>query len=372
MDSRLLTNLNAQAGSTRDPVVWAKAVCRAASHFAGHGKTQEALTAIGVVRGQFGKDLHFEIASWLMLAEGVLHYFKAQIPEAYDRIRRAYGLAIALQNNSAFPSCAAWMAHLEFNSCRYEEMAKHLEEALTNAKRGDHQAIARASLVLATAYHLTDNFELSRPWYESARLNAAAEGDDATVSATLHNMASIRASNVRLDDTFGGDIKRETRRVALEATSSSVYDYAIGHKGLDFLGQMLSGLVLTLEKRFSEALGKLESIQIASVPERLRPLILIDQAWCRVNLGQLEIGWSVAGEIPTLLSCVKDDDDLAYIHSRLGQIGIACNEASFAASQSEAAIEALARHRQFQATLLSKLQAINTAGEWKSPARAGL
>ncbi len=154
MDSRLLNNLNAQARGTRDPVIWAKAVCRAASHFAAHGKTEEALTAIGVVRGQFGKDLHFDIASWLMLAEGVLHYFKAQIPEAYDRTRRAYGLAIALRNNSAFPSCAAWMAHLEFNAGKFDDMAQHLGEALTTAEDADHQAIARASLVLATAYHI--------------------------------------------------------------------------------------------------------------------------------------------------------------------------------------------------------------------------
>ncbi len=372
MDSRLLNNLNSQAGNTSDPVVWAMAVCRAASHFAGHGKTEEALTAIGVVRGQFGRNLHFDIASWLMLAEGVLHYFKAQIPEAYDRIRRAYGLAIALRNNSAFPSCAAWMAHLEFNSCKYDEMAKHLEEALTTAKRGDHQAIARASLVLATAYHIADQFELSRPWYERARLNAAAEGDDATVSATLHNMASIRASNVRLDDTFGGDTERETRRVALEATSSYVYDYAIGHKGLDFLTQMLSGLVSTIDRRFSEGLEILERIQIERVPERLRPLVMIDLAWCRVNLGQAEMSWGIASEIPKLLQCVNDDDDLAYIHSRLAQIGVACNEKTFATLQSEQATKALARHRQFQATLLSKLQAINTEGEWKSPAKAGL
>lgn len=372
MDSRLLNNLNAQAANTRDPVVWAMAVCRAASHFAGHGKTDEALTAIGVVRGQFGKDLHFDIASWLMLAEGVLHYFKAQIPQAYDRIRRAYGLAIALQNNSAFPSCAAWMAHLEFNSCKYDEMAKHLEEALTAAKRNDHQAIARASLVLATAYHIADQFELSRPWYERARLNAAAEGDDATVSATLHNMASIRASNIRLDDTFGGDIQKETRRVALEATSSYVYDYAIGHKGLDFLTKMLNGLISTIDRRFTEAVEIFGSIQIESVPERLRPLVLIDQAWCEVNLGERTIGWSIASEIPSLLSQVTEDDDLAYIHSRLGQIGSRCNEASFAAFHSEAATGALARHRLFQATLLSSLQAIDTDGEWKNPAKAGL
>ena len=372
VDSRLLNNLNAQAGKARDPVVWAMAVCRAASHFAGHGKTDEALTAIGVVRGQFGKDLHFDIASWLMLAEGVLHYFKAEIPQAYDRIRRAYGLAIALRNNSAFPSCAAWMAHLEFNSCKYDEMSKHLEEALTTAKRGDYQAIARASLVLATAYHIAGEFELSRPWYERARLNAAAEGDDATVSATLHNMASIRASNVRLDDTFGGETKHETKRVALEATSSYVYDYAIGHKGLNFLTQMLGGLISTLNGCYTEALEKFKSIELEQVPDRLRPLVMIDTAWCEVQLGQATVGWPIALEVLSLLSSVNDDDDIAYIRSRLGQIGVACNQPDFAATNTDAAMEALGRHKQFQASLLARLQSINTDGEWKSPATAGL
>ncbi|GCL63965.1 tetratricopeptide repeat protein [Pseudaquabacterium pictum] len=368
MDSRLLNNLNAQAGKARDPVVWAMAVCRAASHFAGHGKTEEAITAIKVVRAQFGKDLHFDIASWLMLAEGVLHYFKAEIPEAYDRIRRAYGLAIALRNNSAFPSCAAWMAHLEFNSCRYDEMAKHLHETFATAKYGDHQAIARASLVLATAFHIAGDFEQSRPWYERARLNAAAEGDDATVSATLHNMASIRASNTRLVDTFGGDAEKETKRVTLEASSSHVYDFAIGHRGLDFLARMLNGLIATIDRRFEDGIKAFEPIEIGKVPERLRPLILVDQAWCQINIGKPDLGLELAKEAKHGLSSVKDDDDLAYVHARIKQIAIACNESELATSAAEAALNALNRHQHFQRDLLAKLQAIDTDGKWKSPA----
>lgn len=368
MDSRLLNNLNAQAGKARDPVVWAMAVCRAASHFAAHGKTEEAVTAIKVVRGQFGKDLHFDIASWLMLAEGVLHYYKAEIPEAYDRIRRAYGLAIALRNNSAFPSCAAWMAHLEFDMCRYADMATHLQETFATAKYRDHQAIARASLVLAIAYHTAGDFERARPWYERARLNAAAEGDNATVSATLHNMASFRASNVRLVDTFGGDAQTETKRVTLEASSSHVYDFAIGNKGLDFLARMLNGLIATIDRRFENALEAFEPIEIGKVPDRLQPLILVDQAWCQLNLDHPVIGLDLAKSAGSKLPSVKDDDDLAYIHSRIRQIALACAQPELAASSAIAALEALNRHRQFQSELLARLDAINTEGQWKSPA----
>lgn len=363
MDSRLLTNLNAQAGGTRDPVIWAKAVCRAAAHFAAHGKTQEAITAIGVVRGQFGVNLHFDIASWLMLAEGVLHYFKAEIPQAYDRVRRAYGLAIALQNNSAFPACAAWMAHLEFNSAKYSEMAQHLEEALTRATPNDKQAIARASLVLATAFHTANDFERARPWYEKARLNAASEGDDATVSATLHNMASLRASNVRIDDTFGGETSKETQRVTLEAGSSLTYDYAIGHRGLDFLGLMLQGLIATIDKRFEAGLANLAQIEVDKIPLRLRPLVLVDVAWCQTQLGNKIDGWQTALNAASQLDSVRDNDDIAYVNSRLKQICLANGRADEAAGYERVAHEALECHRQVQRELLAALVSIKTRAQ---------
>ena len=78
-----------------------------------------------------------------MLAEGVLHFFQWQTYEAYDRIRRAYGLAIALKTTSAIPSCAAWMAHIEFNEGAYDKMVAHLQESLSNAASDDYQARAR-------------------------------------------------------------------------------------------------------------------------------------------------------------------------------------------------------------------------------------
>jgi hypothetical protein len=358
MDSRLLSTLNAQAGSTRDPVFWAKTVCRAASHFAAHGKTDEALIAIKNVRNQFGKDLHINVASWLMLAEGVLHYFHARVPEAYDRIRRAYGLAIALRNESAFPICAAWMAHIEFESCKYSEMAKHLEESLLAARPEDHQAIARSSLILAVAYHIAGKFEESRPWYEKARLNAAAEGDDATVSATLHNMASIRASNVRLENTFGLDAEKETRRVSLETASSLTYDYAIGHRGLNFLAQMLEGLVLTVDRKFSEAYQVLNSVSIEKVPERLKSLVFVDKAWCSVNIGDKPHALLLSAEAERHLSAISEPDDLAYVNSRLSQIALACDDLSTAQAYSERAGESLLLHRAFQHQLLEILDGI--------------
>ena len=82
MDSRLLASLNFQASSTGDPVLWARTLCRAASHFARQGSAAEALKSIAVVRSQFGHEIPPEVTSWLMLAEGVLHYFQKRLRDA--------------------------------------------------------------------------------------------------------------------------------------------------------------------------------------------------------------------------------------------------------------------------------------------------
>lgn len=358
MDSRLLATLNAQASTTRDPVVWARAVCRAASHFARHGQTKEALTSIGVVRAQFGPELHPEVASWLMLAEGVLHFFQWRTHEAYDRIRRAYGLAVALRTESAIPSCAAWMAHIEFNDGAYEKMLDHIKEALTKAADDDHQAHARASLVVADSFQLSGNYQLARPWYDKVRQHAAAEGDEATLSAMLYNVAAFRAANVRLADTFGTDAGTEAHRAKMETSSSANYDFAIGTSGLSFLTPILRSLVLTIHGKFDEALLILNSLEMANLPKRTLSPVYADMAWCKVNIGEPDLAWSSAKQAIDEMSALTDADDIAYVESRIAQVARFLNLHDAANAHSEKAQLALAKHRVFQEDLLKKLQSI--------------
>jgi len=359
MQSRLLTTLNAQARTTKDPVVWARAVCRAASHFARHGRTNEALNSIGIVRKQFGPELQFEVASWLMLAEGVLHYFKAEVKQAYDRIRRAYGLAVALGTESALPSCAAWMAHIEFHDCTYDRMAGHLEEALTRARPDDHQALARASLVMANAYQLAGDYGLARPWYERARQHYTAEGDEATLSAMLYNVAIFRLANVRLADAFGEVDEKELHRAGMETESSVNFDFAIGTAGLDFLSELLRSQMLTVQERFSEALEMSALIDLDRLPDHLKAPVFVDRAWNLSQLGRHSEAWLEAEIALDLLPKVQEDDDRAYVCARLAEVAKSCGKPDSAVEMMARAGESLRLHRTFQSDLLSKIQAIN-------------
>lgn len=358
MDSRLLATLNEQAAKTTDPLVWARTVCKAAAHYARHGMSPYALKAIGVVRDHYGVNLDPEVASWLMLSEGVLHYFKANTKDAYDKIRRAYGLAVALQTESALPVCAAWMALVEFHDGEYTKMSSHIEEALTTAKADDHPAHARAALVLADAYHLAGSYSLARPWYERARLRSADDGDNATLSAMLYNVAAIRAANVRLDDTFGVESTAEAHRAGMEIASSRHFDHAIDSHGLDFLSLLLRGLIKTVSKNFDEALDLFRDVDTVKLQSQMLSPMYVDMAWCLANTGKTKDGIQHMQLAIDNIDHLFEADDKAYVNSRISQILILLNEPEDSKPFEFEAKKSLNSHRAFQQRLLGQLEAI--------------
>lgn len=358
MDSRLLATLNSEARNTRDPLVWARTVCRASAHYSRHGMIAEALKAISVVRDHYGIDIDPEIASWLMLAEGILHYFRTDTKAAYNKIKRAYGLAMALDTISVMPICAAWMAHIEFHDGEYTKMYSHIEEALTLAKPDDHAAHARAALVLANAYQLAGSYTFARPWYEKARLRAADDGDNATLSAMLYNVAAFRAANVRLDDTFGLDVEKEGHRAGMETASSRHYDHAIGTRGLDFLSLLLRALIDTLARRFSEALELFEKIDPEKLQAQMLAPMYADIAWCNINIGKFEAAKNNLQKSMENLQFALELDDKAYANSRISQVLNLLGRPEECAQFRSTASEALKLYRTFQESLLIRLHAI--------------
>ncbi len=358
MQSRLLSNLLGAARETGDRKAWARNVCRAASHFARQGSVDSALASISAVRTEFKDDLEPEVACWLMLAEGILNFFRMNSRSAYDRTQRAYALSKALKLHEVMPACAAWMAHLEFNANQYDRMTAHLHESLTNAQIHDHQAGARASLVLADAYHFAGSFEEAQPWYTRCRLHATAEGDDATLSAMLHNVAAFRASNVRLADAFDVFNPTESHRAWLEAQSAYAYDSAVGTTGLQLLLPLLRGQILSVERKYGDAIKLLQSINLASIHGRLIPLIHADLAWCLAAEEKLDEAWHMAGKAKSSIAAIEETDDYAYTCARISITANACGYHAEFTSWKRASLEAYHKHRECQASLLSSLRRI--------------
>ncbi|NRF66674.1 tetratricopeptide repeat protein [Aquincola sp. S2] len=350
MGSILLAELDKRIRTSTDSVSWARDVCRAASHFARQGQVDAAMKWMDSVKAHFGNRIDPEVACWLMLAEGMLHYFQMRSTAACDRFRGAYGLAATFKVTRAWPCSAAWMALIDFNDSRYDSMVRFIEEALTQAPEDDHQARARASLVLADAFHFTGSFKKARPWYERARRHATAEGDGATMSALMHNMAAYRTANVRLADALGNPMSAEVKQASMEAASAFNYDAAIGTESLRLMVPMLQGELLAVEGKFHEALMMLASIDKKELAPRFRPLVAVDQAWCLVHLELFDHVSEFALQAAAASHAELEADDLAYLLARLAQVQERMGE-RYLKDCSMLASHALARHREIQRML---------------------
>lgn len=361
MQSRLLNSLFQQARDSSDRDSWAKAVCRSASHYGRQGHTDRALEAIGAVRAEYGNDLTATAASWLWLAEGILHFFQNRWSESHDRIRRAYALSFAMQVVDAQPSCAAWMAHCHFNALRFPQMAETLEQALRLARSDDHQALARASLVLADAVHFAGSFQRARPWYDRARLHATAEGDESTLSALMHNLAAFRTGNVRIANAFSEASLVETKHALMQANSAWNFDTAIGTASLTTLLPLLQGQTLTVLHRFVEAERMFRSIDQAALEDKSLPLLLVDLAWCVASLGRQGEADALARKAQDLVVPTTDIDEVAFINARLAQIAERGQRLEDAKAHWQVGEAALSKHRDQQAALLLLLEPLITA-----------
>lgn len=358
MESILLTELDKRIRASSDSVSWARDMCRAASHYARQGQPEVALKWLDSVKRHFGKRIDPEVACWLMLAEGLVHYYKLEWTVAYDLFRGAYGAALAFQVEVARPTCAAWMAFAEFNDGRFDPMIRFLEEALLAAPKDDHQARARACLVLADSYHFAGNFAAARPWYDRARGHGSAEGDGSTISSLMHNMAAFRTNNVRLADAFNSSSLEEAKQASMEAASAYSYARAVG---LSVWSRdnapLLQAQAIAVQGRYDDALRLLSVVDSSRLPSRDRAILAVERAWCLVQLDHFDHAAEFATEAAQVEELTQDPDDLAYVYARLASIEERTGR-QYLERCSERASEALERHRDGQRALLTKLEAL--------------
>jgi tetratricopeptide (TPR) repeat protein len=291
-----------------------------------------------------------------MLAEGVLNFSKGNLGSSADRLKRSYAIAAAANIVHVKALCAAWLAHMALNTRRFDEMVSYLREALTQARTDDHHARSRASLVLADAFHYAGRFDSARPWYEKARLHAIGEGDEASVSAMLHNVAAFRTANVKLADALGTRMPEEAKRASMEAASAAAYDRAIGTKSFNEFIPHVNEQLLIVGGRYEEALTQLSKIDVAGLPTRVHAVHYVDHAICAMQTGDSGLAMRLSDSALAALERFQlDPDDIAYVCWRLVSIYSKRGARSDAQRFEARAIDAMGRHHAIQADINAKL-----------------
>ena len=369
MASRLLTQLASRIAAARDPVEAACLRAQRGIYLARQGKHEHAQAIVDAIRSEFGVRPDAQVTAWVSLVEALIHFYSQPGPKALDRLQRAHALSRAMNHPVLVPLCAAWLAHIEFNANRMQPMLQYAVQALRLAHPEHHAALARVSLVIADAFHFAGRFDLAKPWYAKVREHALADGDDAMISAMLHNVAAFRGSKTRLADAFGAADMEEAARAMMEAESTGNFDLGIGTASLSWFVPLLRAQLLTIAGRFEEAIElfahNLSSAETQGVT-RLLVSFLADSAWCKFQLGHVDDAFNDVRACMSVADADCDPDDLAASLARIAAIVEAQGNVAEAAELRERSRQSLAEHVEAQSFLLSILLKELPEGKWNA------
>jgi tetratricopeptide (TPR) repeat protein len=321
--SRLLKDLDSAVAAATSQLSADCIRAERACYLARQGRTDEARSVVVALRKQYGATPNAAMSAWLSLAEGLSIYFDNMGVGSHDKVLRAHALSVSAGLTSMQALSAAWLSQMDFSRLNIESMAKHVKESIKLTQLQDYAARARASLVLAQALHFARRIDLAMPWYRRAHACATKQGDDAAISALMHNMACMRLDNLRQAKLTGipDDVEESVHLAGTESTSR--FDELIGVSSLKALNPLLIARVHSLQRRPAEALVLYQE-HITSDSEkvfaRMRSDLLSDVAWCCVQLDRREAAISSAFEAEASLTSETQIDDRAATHTRLGWV----------------------------------------------------
>jgi hypothetical protein len=353
--SRALARLDAAIAAASDPH---EAACRRAERaalLARHGDLDRAREELAALPASPPA----RVRAWVLLAEGLVRYFSSLDAGARESVHAAYEASAQTRQPQLHALAAAWLALMDYVRHDVPNMTRHLAQALQLAAADDHATQSRACLVAALGFHHGGREDLALPWYHATRRHAAAEGDDATLSALMHNMAWLRGNEARLASIFGGQKPEQVRNALMGAESTEHFDAGLRTASLPSLVPILRAQLLVVLEQEAEALALYEEVLPRALGEglvRMEGLFRADIAWCRWRLGQRDEALAEAQRASARLAEVADVDDRACAHGRLAQLFDALGDTDTAARHRACADIDLAEHRAQQLLLLESMQ----------------
>ena len=356
--SRLLLRLEAEIASATSPLDADCKRAERAAYLARLGRFEEARKVVEELHRRHGATPNARVSAWLHLVLGLVGHFSDMDSAARDRVLRAHALSTAADLIQLRALSAAWLAHMDYLQVNVASMVNRVSESLRLAVEDDHSTLSRACLVVAQAYHLAGRLDAALPWYGRARNHASVDGDEATLSALMHNMAWLRAQQLRVRGWTQSESARDEGHALLGAESVASFDSMIGSTSLSALIPVLRAQIYTARGQYGNALALYEINLNPAVQDgmaRLHSDLMADQAWCRINLGQTKEARQDAIAAEALVDPKGQFDDRAMAHGRLAQVFAILGNAEKAAHHKDSALKAFAGHDALRSKILQLL-----------------
>lgn len=357
--SRLLTRLDDAIAKAGDTVEGDCLRAERAIYLARDGDVLRAKEALVQLKAKYLQRPNLAMSCWLWLLDGLSAYFEdARLTRALDAISRAQALATSGNLPRLEGLSSAWLAHLEFMKPRPKAVRENVLRAMEKSPKGDFGIESRVAMILAFSFHFAGRLDLAQPWYRGAHNLATNEGDRATISALLHNEATLRLANVRHSRYRANVVADGGAFALLSAQSNEQFDLMRGSAALAFLTPMLLAQALTLDARYDEALELFTAETAKSVSQgaaKWHPVYCADKAWCHVQLGQTDQALASASEATQLAQGDVQIEDLASVHSRLAEVFELLNMTSERQAHAAEAESAWAAYERIQSDFLGAL-----------------
>jgi tetratricopeptide (TPR) repeat protein len=287
------------------------------------GKYEEARAELDKLNSRNTKDPHITVSICLNIAEGIFSQSKGIAHHDNDRLKRAHALSVAGSTNShpLRAVCAAWLAQWNYEHLDMDALALHVFEAFKFFDPSFPSSKYLACLTTAQVLHFSGREDLAQTWYRRAREFAIAGHDDMTVSALMRHKAWLQMLNMRQKNLTQISTLNGSDLMAL-ADSSVRFQKIVGDLNWQQSNTVLFAQIHSLNGDFVQALIFYK--KYFEQNSKLQSNLLADQAWCHVQLNQIqEADFFAEAAVNALMNSKNRSDtnidDVAAAHSRLAQ-----------------------------------------------------
>jgi hypothetical protein len=289
--SQLLARLRKELAGVADPIDRAELQARVGCCHARNGSFDEARRVVQDLRSGFGDGRSGRVTIWIMLTEGLIHWFSDISPKGLDRIVRAQLLSSAMKYRTGIAVSSAWKAHIDFEMSNFNSMFESLRLSITHSSQEDHDAGARVAIVLANAMSLAGDFEGTRHWFMRGRDHALKDGDQASIDALQYNRAVMALAWVRAENCIQRAQPEDVKKVRLELESSKNLNAINGIGALDNHLRMSNARLLILEAHLDQAIDELNGVRGGHPFADFNfntALVDLEIAFCEFRLGRID------------------------------------------------------------------------------------
>jgi hypothetical protein len=289
--SQLLARLRKQFAHAADPIDRAELQARIGCCLARNGSFDEAQRVVKDLRSGFGDGRSGRVTIWIMLTEGLIHWYSDISPKGLDRIVRAQLLSSAMKYRTGIAVSSAWKAHIDFEMSNFDAMFQALRLSIANTSQEDNDASARVAIVLANAMSLAGDFDGTRFWFMRGRDHALKDGDQASIDALQYNRAGMALAWLRAENCIELVQPENIKKVRLELESAKNLNAINGIYALDNHMRMSNARLLILEEHFDQAIVELKGVRGGHPFADFNfntALVDLEIAFCEFRLGRID------------------------------------------------------------------------------------